>query len=107
MRNKEHQRKAGIPAKRRGQEMGFAGNPDQNRKVVAQTPAVRGRRKKTNKLAGDESSQQISSSSVTPSTNVPSTPAMNTGGHPGETTGERVFKRRLARQRAAEQKPQG
>ena len=96
MRSKEHQHTVGIPAKRRGQQMGRAGNPDQNREVVEQTPALRGRLKKATKMFADESSQQISSSAATPRTNSPSTPAMNTGGHPGETTGEIVFKQGFA-----------
>src|SRR6267142_6436509 len=95
--SKEQQQKAGIPAKRRGQQMGFAGNPDQNRKAEAATPALRGRRKQTNNMFADRSSQEIGSSPAAPRTNSPSTPGMNTGGRPGETTGETVFKKRLKR----------
>jgi hypothetical protein len=98
--SKEHQHKVAIPAKRRGQEMGFGGNPDRNREIVRDTPAVRGGLKKTAKIFADPSSQQIGSSSTTPSTNSPSAPAQRTGGHPGETAGEATFKRRLAGQRS-------
>lgn len=70
------QHKAGTPAKPRGQQTGFGGNPDQNRKQKAETPALRGVRKKGNKMFGDASEQHIGSDAVTPSTNRPSTPAM-------------------------------
>lgn len=76
MGTKKDQHKAGIPAKPRGQQTGFAGNPDQNREEKEQTPALRGSRKKNNKMFGDASRQQTGSSAVTPSTNRPSTPGM-------------------------------
>jgi hypothetical protein len=97
--SKERQQKVGIPAKRRGQQMGFAGEPDQNRARVADTPAARGRLKEVNKMFADESSQQIGTSASLPRTNSPSTTVMNSGGRAGETTGERVFKQRLKRAR--------
>jgi len=97
--DKERQQKVGIPTKRRGQQMGFAGHPDQNRAKAGETLAARGRLKKTNKMFADKSSQQISTSAASSRSNSPSTAAMNTGGHPGETTGETVFKRRLKRAR--------
>ena len=98
-RTKKDQHNVGTPAKPRGQQMGFAGNPDQNRKMLEETPAVRGDSKRGNKMFGDASTQHISSDPVTPSTNSPSTPAMNTSSH-GDTGGEKVFKRRLARKRS-------
>jgi hypothetical protein len=70
------QHKTGIPEKPRGQQTGFAGNPDQNREEKEDTPALRGNRKKTNKMFGDESRQHTGSSPATPSTNRPSTPGM-------------------------------
>jgi hypothetical protein len=70
------QHKAGIPAKPRGQQTGFAGNPDQNRKAKDETPALRGVRTRGNKMFGSASEQHIGGDSVTPSTNRPSTPAM-------------------------------
>jgi len=76
MAAKKDQHKAGIPAKPRGQQTGFAGNPDQNREEMEKTPALRGRRKSANKMFGDASEQHVGSSPVTPSTNSPSTPGM-------------------------------
>jgi len=70
------QHKAGIPPKPRGQQTGFAGNPDQNREEMKKTPAVRGRMKKKNKMFSDASEQHIGGNAVTPSTNSPSTPGM-------------------------------
>ncbi len=72
---KKDQHKAGIPPKPRGQQTGFAGNPDQNREEMKKTPALRGRRKSANKMFSDASAQQ-GSDAVTPSTNSPSTPGM-------------------------------
>jgi hypothetical protein len=74
--SKKDQHKVGIPSKPRGQQTGFAGNPDQNREEMKKTPALRGRRKSANKMFGDASEQQTGSSAVTPSTNSPSTPGM-------------------------------
>ena len=70
------QHKTGTPAKPRGQQTGFAGNPDQNRQAMDDTPALRGGRKKKSKMFGDASEQHIGGDSVTPSTNQPSTPGM-------------------------------
>jgi hypothetical protein len=94
MGNKKDQHKAGIPSKPRGQQTGFAGNPDQNREAMKETPALRGRRKNANKMFADKSSQQQTSDAVTPSSNTPSTPAQESGGHVGETGGEIAFKQR-------------
>lgn len=96
---KAEQRKVGIPSKPRGQQMGFAGTPDQNRKETDETPAVLGERPRHNKMAGDVSYSKAGTSSVTPHTNAPSTPAMNTGPL-GNSGGEKGFKRRLAKKRA-------
>ena len=73
MATKKDQHKAGIPSKPRGQQTGFAGNPDQNREEMEKTPALRGRRKKANKMFGDASEQHVSSNPANPSTNSPST----------------------------------
>jgi hypothetical protein len=73
MGTRKDQHKAGIPAKPRGQQTGFAGNPDQNREEMDSTPALRGRRKNANKMFGDSSEQHIAGNPVTPSTNAPST----------------------------------
>jgi hypothetical protein len=99
MGSKTDQHVVGIPAKRRGQQTGFAGNPDQNLIAEAETPALRGKRPKANKMYADVSSQNISTNSVTPRTNSPSTPAMDTP-QEGDSGGERTFKQRLARKRA-------
>jgi len=73
---KKDQHKVGTPEKPRGQQTGFAGNPDQNREEKEHTPALRGSRKKTNKMFGDASRQHTGTGAVTPSTNRPSTPGM-------------------------------
>ena len=96
---KAEQRKVGTPTKPRGQQMGFAGNPDQDREEIRETPAVLGKRPKANKMAADVSSRNVASSAVTPKTNWPSTPAMNTGPK-GDSGGEKSFKRRLAKKRS-------
>ena len=70
--------KVGTPSKPRGQQTGFAGNPDQNRAEMKKTPALRGRRKDKNKMFGDKSEQHIGGDAVTPGTNQPSTPGMRT-----------------------------
>lgn len=94
MGSKKDQHKAGLPAKPRGQQTGFAGNPDQNREAMKETPALRGRRKGANKMFADESRQQQTSDAAKPSTNTPSVPAQEGGGHIGETGGEIAAKRR-------------
>jgi hypothetical protein len=91
MGTKKDQHKAGTPAKPRGQQTGFAGNPDQNREEMEKTPALRGRRKNTNKMFGDASEQHVASNPSTPSTNAPSTVA--NVGPKSPAGGERVFKR--------------
>ena len=42
MGTRKDQHKVGTPKKPRGQQTGFAGNPDQNREEVEKTPALRG-----------------------------------------------------------------
>ncbi|HEU4714105.1 MAG TPA: hypothetical protein VFS76_21235 [Pyrinomonadaceae bacterium] len=76
MATKKDQHKAGISPKPRGQQTGFAGNRDQNREQMDATPALRGSRKKANRMFGDASEQHIGGDAVTPSTNRPSTPGM-------------------------------
>lgn len=73
MGTRKDQHKVGTPEKPRGQQTGFAGNPDQNREEMNKTPALRGRRKKANKMFADASEQHMKSSPSTPSTNDPST----------------------------------
>ena len=94
MSSKKEQSKVGRPKKPRGQQTGFAGNPDQNREEKKNTPALRGRRKQANEMFADESSQHIGGDAVTPKSTQPSLPAFNSGGHVGETGGEIAFKQR-------------
>jgi hypothetical protein len=75
VRTRKDQHNVGTPIKPRGQQTGFAGNPDQNRLEMEKTPALRGRRKVANKMFSDASEQHIGGNAVTPSTNSPSTPA--------------------------------
>ncbi|HEV8370186.1 MAG TPA: hypothetical protein VGQ39_19695 [Pyrinomonadaceae bacterium] len=98
MRQRKDQHIVGTPPKPRGQQTGFAGNQDQNRKEMKKTPAVRGLRKTANKMLGDKSEQHIGSDATTPSTNTPSTPAMNIQSR-ADSGGETIFKRRLAGKR--------
>ncbi len=92
---KEGQSKAGIPQKRRGQQMGDASAPDQNREDMENTAALRGRRAEASEHFADESTQQIGSDSVTPRSTTPSVPAAAPSGQPlGESGGEREFKQR-------------
>ena len=76
MGTQKDQHKVGTPEKPRGQQTGFKGNPDQNREEMENTPALRGNRKKGNKMFSDASRQHTGASAVTPSTNRPSTPGM-------------------------------
>ena len=73
---KKDQHNVGTPPKPRGQQTGFAGNPDQNREEMKKTPAVRGRMKNSNKMFSDSSEQHTGGSAVTPSTNSPSAAGM-------------------------------
>jgi hypothetical protein len=76
---KERQQKVGIPAKRRGQQTGFAGAPDQNREVESETPSLRGRFKQSNQMFADKSSQGIGTSPASPKSNSPSTTGVIAG----------------------------
>ncbi len=99
MSSKKDQHKAGLPAKPRGQQTGFAGNPDQNREESKETPPFSGRRKAANKMFADDSTQQQTSNAAAPSSNTPSTPGQESGGHVGETGGEIAFKRKQTKRR--------
>jgi hypothetical protein len=94
--SKKAQRKAGIPAARRGQQMGDETSPrDRKTEAEEQTPALRGRRKAANKFFADESSQEVGSRGEVMRDNTPSVSAANpTGTKLGESSGERVFKER-------------
>jgi len=99
MAAKKDQHTVGSPDKKRGQQMGYSGAPDQNREKMKQTPAVIGNRPRDNKLAADVSQRQLSTDAVTPSTNAPSTTGMNVKPS-GAAGGAAQFKRRLAKKRA-------
>ena len=101
MTMKKDQHKVGIKAKRRGQQMGTAGAPDQNREQKKSTPALSGRRRNASKMFADESAQNVGGDAVTPKTASPSTVVVNSVEHSGETGGETVFKGRLKRKRPA------
>src|SRR5918993_633964 len=96
MVSKKAQSKAGIPARRRGQQMGDErSNPNKQAEAEASTPALSGRRKVASKMYGDESSKQIASDAAGPSSTSPSVPAAVPTGEPlGQSGGERVFKKR-------------
>ena len=76
MGTRKNQHKVGTPEKPRGQQTGFAGNPDQNRQAKDDTAALRGRRQRSNKMFSDASRQHTGTDSSKPSTNSPSTPGM-------------------------------
>jgi hypothetical protein len=104
MASRKSQAKAGIPAVRRGQQMGDAktNNPNKRAEAEAQTPALRGRRKTENQFFADDSAQQAGSNSARPRSNTPSVPAaLPVGEKLGESGGERAFKQRQAGARKA------
>ncbi len=99
MANKKAQSKAGIPANRRGQQMGDerSNSPVKQEEAKENTPALRGKRKDANKFFADESSQQAGSNAARPRSNTPSLPAaLPTNVKKGESGGERAFKQRQA-----------
>lgn len=103
MASKKTQSKAGVPARRRGQQMGDErSQPDKTLEAKEQTPALRGRRKEANEFFADESFQNTGARGEVPRDNTPSVPAavpVNT--KLGESGGEREFK---DRQKAAGKK---
>ena len=103
MASKKAQSKAGVPARRRGQQMGDERSaPDKTREAKAATPALRGRRKEASKFFSDDSMQQTGARGETARDNTPSVPAaVPTGTKIGESGGEGEFK---ARQRATKKK---
>lgn len=101
MASRKTQAKAGIPATRRGQQMGDAAktnNPNKQAESKADTPALRGRRKTENQFFADDSAQQTGAEGDRPRSNTPSiSAAIPTGQKLGESDGERVFKERQAK----------
>lgn len=98
MANRKAQSKAGIPANRRGQQMGDerSNSPVKQEEAEENTPALRGKRASESAFFADESSQQVGSNAARPRSNQPSLPAMPTNVKKGESGGERVFKQRQA-----------
>ncbi len=96
MASKKTQSKAGVPERRRGQQMGDERSaPDKTREAKAATPALRGRRKAASKFFGDESHQHAGTRPEVPRDNTPSVPAaVPTNTKLGESGGEREFKQR-------------
>ena len=100
MASKKTQSKAGVPERRRGQQMGDARSaPDKTRESKAATPPLRGRRKGASEFFSDDSAQQTGASGETARDITPSVPAaVPTGTKLGESGGEGEFK---ARQKAS------
>ncbi|HEX8560441.1 MAG TPA: hypothetical protein VF668_20265 [Pyrinomonadaceae bacterium] len=98
--SRKTQAKAGVPEKRRGQQMGDERSmPSKIDEAQAQTPALRGRRKAASKFYADDSSQHVGTRGETPRDNTPSVAgAIPTGVKQGESGGEAEFK---ARQKSA------
>ncbi len=96
MASRKTQSKAGVPEKRRGQQMGDErSQPDKTLEAKEQTPAARGRRKSASKFFADDSYQQTGARGEAPRDNSPSVPAaIPTGAKLGESGGELEFKAR-------------
>ena len=103
MASRKTQTKAGIPAARRGQQMGDAAktsSPNKQQESKTDTPALRGQRQTENKFFADDSAQQAGAEGDRPRSNTPSTPAaIPTGAKLGEPGGERAFKQRQKKKR--------
>ena len=108
MASRKSQAKAGIPATRRGQQMGDAAktnNPNTQSESKTDTPALRGRRQTENRFFADDSAQQVGAEGDRPRSNTPSvSAAIPTGKKLGEPGGERAFKQRQPKARAAAKK---
>ncbi|MBA3247888.1 MAG: hypothetical protein H0T63_07370, partial [Pyrinomonadaceae bacterium] len=79
MATKKAQSKAGIPAQRRGQQMGDErsnNSPNKMDESKQQTPALRGRRTKVNEYFADDSQQAIGGNTAHPRSNSPSVAAV-------------------------------
>src|SRR5919202_3623955 len=104
MATKKAQSKAGVPANRRGQQMGDekTNSPNKPSESKQNTPALRGRRKEANKFFADDSQQAVGGNAARPRSNSPSTPAaVPTNVKKGESDGERAFKQRQAKKSKA------
>ena len=98
--SRKTQAKAGVPEKRRGQQMGDARSaPSKIDEAQKKTPALSGRRKAANKFFADDSAQSVGTRGESRRDNSPSVPAaIPTNVRQGESDGEAEFK---ARQKAA------
>src|SRR5688500_10836574 len=98
--SRKTQAKAGVPPKRRGQQMGDErSKPSEIDEAQAGTPALRGRRGEASKFFADDSSQTVGTRGEAPRDNTPSVPAaIPAGVKQGESGGEAEFK---ARQKSA------
>jgi len=96
MVSKKAQSKAGVAARRRGQQMGDErSGKDKSLDSKEQTPALRGRRESASMFFADESFHNTGGDPEAPRDNTPSVPAaVPTGVKLGESGGEREFKRR-------------
>ena len=97
MVSKKTQAKAGVPARRRGQQTGDERSAKDKTLAAQQqqAPAARGRRKTASKFYADDSSQTAGTRPETIRDNSPSVPAaIPTGRKLGESGGERQFKER-------------
>jgi hypothetical protein len=98
--SRKTQAKAGVPAKRRGQQMGDErSQPSRTDEAQRETPALSGRRKTAGKFYAEDSAQSRGTSGKSPRAITPSVPAaIPTNVKQGESGGETEFK---ARQRSA------
>ncbi len=103
MVSKKAQSKAGLPARRRGQQMGDGRSTlNKNEETKDDVPALSGRRGEASEFFADESSQAIGSDGDAPSAVSPSTPAaIPTGERLGQSNAEKVFKGRQRKTRQA------
>ena len=98
--SRKTQAKAGVPERRRGQQMGDErSKPSKIDEAQRETPALRGRLKTASKFFADDSFQSVGTRGESRRDNSPSVPAaVPTNVKQGESGGEAEFK---ARQKAA------
>jgi hypothetical protein len=108
--SRKTQAKAGVPEKRRGQQMGDErSQPSKIDEAQHETPALRGQRKAASKFYADDSFQRTGTRGETPRDNTPSVPAaIPTGVKQGESDGEAEFKtRQKTTRKTGSKKPRG
>ena len=98
MAEKYDHHEVGIPARRRGQQVGdrrSALTPERAPDEWEETPAISGIRPLESDFFADASSQHFGGDASTPDHNMPSTPAAAPSGQPlGQSGGEQEFKQR-------------